>query len=405
MPAIANVFRRGAVYYWRRRLPPNRLPLVKSSNLVVNLVTKDQERARPIAALVAARFHFLLLSPMRLSITDDELRQIFALTVKEASAELDRKAIALRSDSDMPGPDDQEWMCKVEATALAIRAARGHDALFNDSIKAYLENEKKFSRESVELVEDRLNQYAMDPPEDDLQAEASDHLKRLGVEPTDGNVGLVINMILRGWAAAYEVTEERCQGRYFADADLARSVLKAKPTEISPPRVTTTPAAVAAMVLPAVVEASAPGNGNIEITERSDPRHPIIVHGEGVIEDRAEVWDIKTARQARSIFDLLARFLAERGIHALAALRQPHLSEFRSFLREIPKSYGKAQADFSRTCRELAERGRALPTAGRGIRATTINRHFSFITALMDFIAAQGEVIDPLIKPKALRWI
>ena len=129
----------------------------------------------------------------------------------------------------------------------------------------------------------------------------------------------------------------------------------------------------------------------------------MIAAGEGVILDRSEVWDIKTARQARSIFALLAQFLTERRVLDVSALRQTNLAAFRAFLREIPKSYGKAEADFSRTCAELSARGKALAADKRGISATTINRHFSFITAMIDHIVAQGSAIDPLVKPKALR--
>jgi hypothetical protein len=126
MPAITNVYRRGAVYYWRRRLPAGQLPLVKCSTLTCGLSTNDQARARPIGDFVDARFIVLMQSPMRFTITEGELRQLFADTAAEAKAILDRAAIENKFDCDVTiRIGGQETLERVEAAALRLRANHG----------------------------------------------------------------------------------------------------------------------------------------------------------------------------------------------------------------------------------------------------------------------------------------
>ena len=252
------------------------------------------------------------------------------------------------------------------------------------------------------MIEDALIAFHDEPPEEAFRDDALAFLERRGVEPTASNIAAAINHILRGWAAAYKASDRRYELNFGDDDDdLAAAALKnmastASVSVMSPSQPNPVPATAIDTTWSRSITAApaaTPGEGP----------HFVNAAGEGVILDRSEVWDIKTARQARSIFALLARFLTERGVLDVSELRQTDLAAFRAFLREIPKSYGKAEADFSRTCAELSVRGKALAADKRGISATTINRHFSFITAMIDYIVAQGLAIDPLVKPKALR--
>jgi hypothetical protein len=50
VPAIPHVVRRGAVYYWRRRMPARLAESKRSATLLLGLRTSDPRRARVLAA-------------------------------------------------------------------------------------------------------------------------------------------------------------------------------------------------------------------------------------------------------------------------------------------------------------------------------------------------------------------
>ena len=473
MPAITNVFRRGAVYYWRRRLPAGQLPLVKCSTFTCSLATKEQSRARPIADFVNARFVLLLQSSMRFTVTDEEINQLLQASIVEATAVLDRMAAESIFDPESIAAGGLEMLERVEAKALGLRVARGENAKFDASFDRRLV-EQGYSAEERELIQDRLNDFDNEPPEKLFRDEALEFLAQAGIEATPRNVSLVLSTKLKAWASAYRFSDRR-YGDDFEDDDLlARNVLKSlasksiaavtaiapvapfprrglaqSPIEL-PPAAANDPIAPLAAIAPvAAFSKSAPaqisvepppqtlstpivaptGNTSAEFVPGSadepitpspaaeaDPiaplqapatvgAHPIISLGEGTIESRKR-WKGKTAKQAASTYDLLARFLAELGVHALVDLRQSHLSKFKKFLEAMPKNYGKSPADFICTCAELVERGKANSPEKSGLSGTTINRHFSFITALINFVNAEtdeAENLHPRLDPKAVR--
>ena len=141
MPAIAYVFRRGAVYHWRRRLPANQFPAVKSSTFTASLLTKDQTRARSIAFFVAARFNALLLSSMRETITDEELRHLFAASVVEATSFLDRAAMERKLDPDVAVIATQQMLERAGEAALRVRIAHGLAAYYDETLDHVLQTE------------------------------------------------------------------------------------------------------------------------------------------------------------------------------------------------------------------------------------------------------------------------
>jgi hypothetical protein len=54
MPAIPNTVRRGAIYYWRKRLPAPLAESRGSATLILRLRTSDPRRARFLANQITA---------------------------------------------------------------------------------------------------------------------------------------------------------------------------------------------------------------------------------------------------------------------------------------------------------------------------------------------------------------
>jgi hypothetical protein len=133
--------------------------------------------------------------------------------------------------------------------------------------------------------------------------------------------------------------------------------------------------------------------------------HPIIAFGAAMIAGRArdETWDAKTQHQARQIFALFAKLLAENGLIRVNDLRQSHFAELVDLLRSVSPSYGKSPRDAERSTAELREIGAKLPANKRGIVGDTINRHLTFLGQLVTFLKAQGLAIDASIDLALLR--
>src|SRR5208283_5241384 len=111
---------------------------------------------------------------------------------------------------------------------------------------------------------------------------------------------------------------------------------------------------------------------------------PIISLGEKLIERNASAdWDLKTQRQARQIYALLARLLHEKGVHEIREIRQAHFAELEDLLRCVAKSYGKSPLDRDRSTTELRAIGLSKPRSERGVTAETLNRHLTFLGQLL----------------------
>lgn len=115
-------------------------------------------------------------------------------------------------------------------------------------------------------------------------------------------------------------------------------------------------------------------------------------------------WDDKTARQARALYSLFARVLAEEhGITTFADLRQSHLYAYDQFMRVLHNNYGTSPADKTRTIAQLREISRHKPLEQRGLAVPTRNRHLTQLAALLDEAATIGEQLDPGLNLTRLR--
>lgn len=107
-------------------------------------------------------------------------------------------------------------------------------------------------------------------------------------------------------------------------------------------------------------------------------------------------WTPKTASQARSIFDLLQRFMSEKhGSALIADLRQDRLAAFDGFLRRILlKTYGKSPHDKSKTIREFETIAAEAESSKRGLEVGTRNRHWTSIGQFIEHAESTGVAVD-----------
>lgn len=106
-------------------------------------------------------------------------------------------------------------------------------------------------------------------------------------------------------------------------------------------------------------------------------------------------WDDKTARQARFIYTLFARFMEEEfRVTALANVEQAHLSRFDAFLRGLHSNFGKSIRDPYRTIVEIRKLAEENAKEFGVLSGVTRNRHWMFMGQLFGYGRGQGFKVD-----------
>ena len=93
MPVVSNLERRGAVYYWRRRMPPQLARIAGRTHLKISLQTKEPAHARFLAAHLDATAAHVFMSADPRFITKEQLTELF-----RRAFEQHRNKLALMAD-------------------------------------------------------------------------------------------------------------------------------------------------------------------------------------------------------------------------------------------------------------------------------------------------------------------
>ncbi|MDR7028982.1 hypothetical protein [Rhizobium rosettiformans] len=190
MTAVQHVFKRGSVYWWRRRLPigTGRHDWVR---LELSLDTKELERARRIAPEVTLASHRLQADLKTKMIPADVARQILIQVAREKSDWLDaiKSGSAGSAESNRRGETASGWAYRLLAAQgrdavigpteeRDLRNAGLHDdliAMTRSALKFYQEN--NFARVGKKYLEGLLEQYGIRPSSLDLAYAESLYLR------------------------------------------------------------------------------------------------------------------------------------------------------------------------------------------------------------------------------------
>ena len=415
MPTIAHAYRRGGSYSWRRRIPLKLVRFCRSGQLVVSLGTRDPAQARFLASQLTAHsdhlFHKAMSEPEPdLVMSRRQLDGIFRESLLAQLEKLDRIAAAERAE---PGfdPDTSRRADRRMGWILRILGARGAAATINDSLADEMRHD---GLNDADIEEARETLAVMVRQNGHLipRARLEELLAYQTAAPTTTNLSLAQEAVFRGMSAAAFATERRYDGLRIEESTVRDAILlreAREAPEIADSKTTTASnrSRTDATIIPlmpsgvAIVYTSAPVAP--ETTEKELPTkstHPILTFGEAIIAGRArdETWDAKTQHQARQIFVLFAKLLAENGLIAVTDLRQSHFAALVDLLRSVSPSYGKSPRDADRSTAELREIGAKLLPSKRGIVGDTINRHLTFVGQLVTYLKAQGLAIDASIE-------
>src|SRR5664279_2996380 len=193
MPLPSYLLRRGAIYYWRRRLPRAGGDDRKAHHLVLSLATSILARARLLAAHlnVVAEEVFRNAAMMNAQQLNDVFRNVLQTHVSK----LDRVVAAESAAVDFDWRDsvriDEHWHWVYRLLGM-----RGSNTEVDENAAALMRT-AEYSEEdifAVALLLQQLRRQKMVPtPSAKLQA----LLAAVGADPTDANIGAAQGLFSR----------------------------------------------------------------------------------------------------------------------------------------------------------------------------------------------------------------
>ncbi|MBC7280211.1 site-specific integrase [Hoeflea sp.] len=412
--SVQYVFRRGAVYWWRRRLPVQ-LRTDCRSRIEVSLRTTSLNIARSIAAEVTRASEHLLHGMSPSMISPDDARRILTKVAITHSAKLDGVSAAELAFGD----NAKNARTADIATGWAYRlfAAQGVDATVGqieqkEMLAAGLE------AQTITLVAQTivtLRQQGAMPPK---RKRIAGLMAEFNIPETRVNVQQAEQLYLRGMAAALLDADRRWTGLRHDDdlllqsglleearRPIAQSVPAGIPTALSSPAPVEpvsvpVPPAKGPQTPPPEISPAAPVTAEVAISDDADDIDSLtdiedesyrslidIVTAAGEAKVTLKQWDSKTLKQHIQLAKLFVRFL---GHDNPTRVGQKHLAQFRDILLKFPKNYGKSPRDHVISVSDILARAEKLPKAEVGLTKATINRHMNNMANIAGMCEAYG---------------
>lgn len=391
-----HLFRRGAVYYWQRRLPQNFAARLQISHFRLSLETKDAAEARRLVpALDAAAVEIFMGDAEK--ITQEQLGNLFKSVLVQHKAKLADLADYERAKPLVP----RSTLLKEEiaqGVAHVMLSKHGASATLSEAEAKRLLDE---GRDDAFVADIRVNLGILS---DGKSINVSPHriarkIAEVGAEASRMNVMRAQPIYLRAIGAALLAAEERYGDEPISELDFDALMQEIRETaRISHAAVPAIPAAAEEPPL----EKPEPAIEIIAPPSKFDPDDPeSILAAAKALKDKHtddKEWTTKTARQGAFIFGLFARYMYEvHGIWHIASVTQKHVAEFDVFLRSVHSNFGKSWSkDPYRSIDEI--RALALiegPKHGT-LQGPTRNRHWTFLGQLFDYARlALGLAVNP----------
>jgi hypothetical protein len=380
--AVQHVFRRGAVYWWRRRL------LKKTGErefapIAISLRTRDLSKARTIAAhLAVASDGILRQQEGREVLSPVHVRSMLESVARTHLAKLDRLAVLETADGITA--DEGRTSDRIIGWARRLQASQGVAAAVGDVERGVLAT-NGLSLEEIEEVNWTLDLLRKSSRGSFPRQKLMALLEACGGPQGEGDIQQAERIFYRGQAAALLSIDRRWSGHYRDDDELIDHVLSDH--GVASGVTATTPAprerpASSAQEIGTVANNSDPAPSQSvpapsqSVPALSEKDTSIAKLAENLIKEKAKLgeWNGKTQRQARS---LVATFIEMIGEDHVRALAQSRIAEYRSLLLALPRNYGKGQNDRNTPLSEWLERAKTLPDEEIGrepARSTAISR-------------------------------
>lgn len=421
MSTIQHVFKRGSVYWWRRRLR-NGTDSHVLLRVEISLNTKDLHEAKRLAAELTLASEKLVPLLREKMISAEDAKKILVKVALAHSAKLD----AVAANEIAYGADVESSRRADIATGWAYRflAAHGKNASIGEQEVRDMHTagvDDDIIRQTQQTIVSLRAGGAFPPAEEKIL----DLIEEFGIQPTNGNYQQAQQLYLRAMATALLDTRRRWSGIRFDDDALLQQALldqASGPSAISIPPVNSpalAPAPIPAVALPVETVAKEPKQlsgassiGASVLREAGSQETGLDINderddGEDGHEDEDEdytglvdlviqfgddkktekEWGEKTLKQQISLARLFVRFV---GHDNPLKMRQSHIAQFKSALLKFPKNYGKSPKDLTLTVPEILARAAQMPPEKVGLATSTMNRHMTQIGNIADICEAAG---------------
>ncbi len=458
MSLCTNLFRRGAVYWWRRRFAS---PESKNSKIIaLSTKTREPKAARLVAArlnakavridrllglrmlsLVDAREQLAIVTAdgLQFDVADHVLRDasnyeqnqrnaraaINALPEAFSPAQRDLILAKLISeDHQRFGSDLLRGYCFAEADEQG--RLRGEAGTRAEAIMAQVyrrialggaqtkitgvdrENLAKanFSAVEIDTIDALVGDVAPYETWTDwrlgwAKSELSDLLVSAGVRPTLTNIQSLRRAALFMRAEVLDEISDECAAvnpkKYYQM--LRSGSVMPSPAEKTPAATPVLPPEpqeeiLTQTIVEAVVADAVVESGSSKILCDDASKHSLILQVENLIALHKKTWTEKTKRQHRSIAKLFVKFVAADDPRQLT---QENVGGFRQILTRLPKNHGKSSKDKHRTLAEIIAIGEAKQRAAEEAEARAAENNPSRHSKTVELIGLDAGTVNRYI--------
>jgi len=426
MPVIENVTRRGAVYWWRRRVrfvAPNFDPITIATT--VSLLTKEQGVARRRGAALTERSEILRMSLYeeieREGLTADQVTCLFQEEIVRYRNMLAHQQGLIQADGEGDVQARMAQMLGIYAALNADFALNGFgDYMGFGYVGALDERFANLDEESRGHLNSMLSRAGDLPAK--LLTEARDLLARVGIAADGDRVENARRIMCEARAtAAATYNDPTIRGAADVLALMATLAKDHAPIVAMRP---TLPLALDQTVAesPTAVQVVAPVNTVALLTEEQqkfavmtavqavdeffrvkpkaggkvgDDAPVVVAESAGRKKSRAKVWGDSQRRQFRAAPFLFGK---SNGGKPLAATTQNDLNNFYDYLNRLPSTHHKSPRHEPMSLEEICEEAAARADDGEsdlviGLDVGTINRHFANVKKLCSWLAAKTPMV------------
>jgi hypothetical protein len=422
MRVAAHVFRRGAVYTWRRRIPASCGIGSKSPYIQVSLKTRDPGEARHLGAVLHGESARVFEQMASDRLTPEEARTWLEHAVTSELARIrDRRLVELDS-ADRKERADDLLVDELAAHAYRLLARHGASAVFSPEEDAEIAT-RAFTEDQLRRGRDLLEILRRDFWSESRYARTRGECERvLGREIMPLLLYIDLRRLkLQGRAIAYKASIQDDDAH-----DLTPAVEAAKRKVLQQSRDTLAiypdiDAAAGGMTAPdaSVKEPTSTGQANpadsalghaaAEKTRLAPSSKNNGAYSCDLVEVAARLIEKKRKAGTRDktllqITQIIETFVEITGVQDVTALRQHHISRYIDTLGKLPKSYRKSPKDHDKPISYFVEMGsKSLPPDKIGLSANTVNRNLGFLGMVLKRARSEGQSVDAAIDLTELR--
>ncbi|TDE41234.1 DUF6538 domain-containing protein [Antarcticimicrobium sediminis] len=411
-----HLFRRGNVFYWRRRLPGFS---PENSTLQLSLRTEQRPEASILARKLTAESDRMFDAMSRDLLSVEDARAWLRHVINDELARMRRVALVTRMDPVGPSEGDRraDW---ATAQAWKLMAEFGPRAEISQTVRERLRDEGASERD-LAVLEGSLDIYCQDilsEPRMNRMASNFKQLTQREKRPSTTELLQLRRLLIEGKAAAQA---QRGTAALEPEGEIARDLAEHLCREMAavertawfgPTGAPSNP--VASMAPPDSLSSGNDGfhvpSRPTEVPEDSETYDPSLLATVARL-NLAKMEQQKEETGKERVPETMAKlrrvtaklFLLITGVEDLRQIRPAHLSRFRDMLHKIPKSWGKGPNDATMTWEQVIARAKTLPPAKVGLAISTINRHLDVLAQILERAEEDGIEVDPKLKPKKLR--